>query len=63
MLFASYAWRRENLSEELSIGAPGFKGSLLERFIHVSVAYIAPIILATIFVLTLLDRFFGVSLI
>ena len=63
VLFASYAWRSENLSEELSIGAPGFKGSLLERFINVSVAYIAPIILATIFVLTLLDRFFGVSLI
>ncbi|ARA91918.1 sodium-dependent transporter [Rhodothermaceae bacterium RA] len=61
VVFAAYVWKTENLSEELAQGAPGFRGSALERFIHVCVAYVCPVLLGIIFVLTVLNRFFGVS--
>lgn len=61
VVFAAYVWKKHNLSEEVEQGAKGFTGSLVETFIHVCVSYVCPIILGIIFVLTVLNRFFGVS--
>lgn len=59
VFFAAYVWKKENLSEEITHGNPTFVGSLVERFIHIGIRYISPIILAIIFILTVADRFFG----
>ncbi|MDV7403142.1 hypothetical protein RZS08_67580, partial [Arthrospira platensis SPKY1] len=58
-IFAGYVWRKENLSEELSHGNPGFIGSLNEKLIHFGVTYFSPVVLGIIFLLTVANRFFG----
>lgn len=61
-LFTSYVWKKHNLVEELSIGNPKFKTSWVKSYINFTVGYFCPILLGVIFVFTVLDRFFGVSL-
>jgi NSS family neurotransmitter:Na+ symporter len=61
-IFTAYVWKKNNLNEEIEQGYEGFKGSFVERFIDFSITYLAPIVLLSIFVLTVLDRFFGIQL-
>ncbi|MEM1125008.1 MAG: sodium-dependent transporter [Bacteroidota bacterium] len=59
--FAAYVWKKHNLSEELAVGNPSYKGSNTERFINFSISYVCPTVLGIIFVLTVLDLYLGVS--
>jgi NSS family neurotransmitter:Na+ symporter len=59
--YAAYIWKKENLSEEISHGYPNYQGSFAEKFINFSISYLAPVVLAIIFVLTVLNRFFGIE--
>ena len=61
-IFAAYVWKKNNLNEEIEQGFPGFKGTFIEKFIDFSITYLAPVILIGIFILTVLDRFFGIHL-
>lgn len=58
-LFAAYVWKQKNLDSELSSGAPGYEGSLLQKYMQVAISYIIPVVLLAVFVLTLLSTFFG----
>ncbi|MBI1184465.1 sodium-dependent transporter [bacterium] len=60
-VFAAYVWKKENLQAELAIGAPGFEGSLVSKYISFAVTVLCPLILGLIFVLTVLGKFFGVE--
>lgn len=60
-IFAAYVWKKHNLEEELSIGAPNYKGSLVSKYISFAITILCPLILGGIFVLTLLGKFFGVE--
>ena len=62
-IFIARKWKIENMSEEVSIGNPGYKGSLLEKFITVMISYICPLVLGIMFILTILQKFLGISLI
>ena len=59
--FAAYIWKKENLSEELSRGNNKYIGSGTEKYINFCIMYLAPFVLAIIFVLTVLNRFFGID--
>lgn len=61
-IFAAYVWKKKNLNKEIEQGFEGFEGSFVEKFIDFSITYLAPVILIGIFILTVLDRFFGVHL-
>ena len=61
-IFTANVWKKHNLNEEIETGHPGFKGKLIERYIDFAITYLCPTVLGTIFVFTLLDRFFGVNL-
>lgn len=61
-LFVAYRWRIHRFSEELSEGAPHFKSSWQERFITVMLSVVSPLIIGTIVLATMLDRFFGIAL-
>lgn len=61
-IFIARRWKTENMSEEISHGNPSYKGSLLEKFIHVMISYICPLVLGIMFVLTLLQKFLGVDI-
>ena len=62
-IFIARKWKIENMSEEVSIGNPSYKGSLLEKFITIMISYVCPLVLSVMFILTVLQKFFGVSLI
>ena len=61
-IFIARKWKIENMSEEVSIGNPSYKGSLLEKFITIMISYVCPLVLSVMFILTVLQKFFGVSL-
>ena len=58
-VFTAYIWKKGNLAEEVSIGNEGYSGSFVQKFIDFGISYLAPLILGIIFILTVLDRFFG----
>ncbi len=62
-IFAIYAWKRVNLFEELSQGNAKFPNTFLAKYIGFSLKYIAPPVLGTIFIITVLEIFFGVKII
>lgn len=62
-VFIATRWKTENLSEEISHGNPGYKGSFLEKFFNTMIRFVCPVVLGIMFVLTLLQKFFGVELI
>ncbi len=61
-VFAAYIWRKENLYAELQEGFPGFKNSLAAKYINFAISIICPIILGSLFLLTVTDRFFGLTI-
>lgn len=60
VIFAAYVWKKHNLHKEIEEGFTGFTGTLIAKYIDFAISYLAPITLIFIFVLTVLDRFFGI---
>jgi NSS family neurotransmitter:Na+ symporter len=61
-VFAIYIWKRKQLFRELSHGNPSFTKSFVARYIGFSLQYISPPILGAIFIITILEIFFGVKI-
>lgn len=61
-LFAVYVWKRKRLFTELSHGNPGFSRSWLAGYVGFTLQFIAPVVLGLIFIVTVLETFFGISL-
>ena len=59
--FAAHVWKKHNLDEELSQGSPGYKGSIVQKYLNFAIGYFAPIVLASVFILTVLFKFFGIQ--
>jgi neurotransmitter:Na+ symporter, NSS family len=62
-VFISTKWKTAGLSEEISHGNPSYKGSFLEKFFNLMIVYVCPVVLGAMFLLTVLQKFFGVELI
>jgi NSS family neurotransmitter:Na+ symporter len=60
--FIAFKWKTENMSEEISQGYPGYIGSIWEKFFNVMITYICPLVLGAMFVLTILQKFFGIGI-
>ncbi|RUO19942.1 sodium-dependent transporter [Aliidiomarina iranensis] len=61
-LFVVWHWRTKNLHDELNTGAVGYKDGLFQKYISFSLTTFIPIILAVVFVNTVLDIFFAMPL-
>lgn len=61
-IFAVYIWKRRKLFRELSYGNPKFLKSWAAQYVGFCLQYIAPLVLGIIFVITVLEIFFGVHL-
>ena len=59
--FAAHVWKKHNLDEELAQGSPRYKGSFVQKYLNFAIGYFAPIILASLFILTVLFKFFGIQ--
>lgn len=62
-VFGAYIWKKHNLDEEIMQGFPGYKGSLVKKYLDVTLLFICPVILGIIFILTVAQKFFGIDLI
>ena len=62
-IFVAYIWKKENLLEEISIGNNNFKNSIIAKYISFSISFLCPIILGLLFLITFLEKFFGISFI
>lgn len=62
-VFAGYIWKKHNLDEELAQGSPSYKGSIIQKYLNFAILYFAPIVLGSLFILTVLFKFFGIQVI
>lgn len=60
-LFVRFRWKRSQLSAELSEGNSAYATSWLEKYVSFSIGTFIPVILAVIFVNTVLTKFFNYS--
>ncbi len=61
-IFAIYVWKRHKLFRELTHGNPVFTKTFVARYIGFSLQYVAPPVLGAIFLITVLEIFFGVHI-
>jgi NSS family neurotransmitter:Na+ symporter len=61
-VFAAYVWKKENLNAELLIYDGESKVSWLQSYVNFAIGYICPVLLGGIFIITVLDNFFGIIL-
>lgn len=61
--FAAYIWKKHNLHEEVASGYEGYHQSFVKKGLDFLVSYLCPAVLGILFVLVLLNNFFGVQLI
>ncbi|NVJ68217.1 MAG: sodium-dependent transporter [Gammaproteobacteria bacterium] len=59
-IFVAYVWKKHNLNEEIAIGRENAI-PLVTKYINFAVMFICPVILGVIGIITILDRFFGVT--
>ncbi|MEJ2445006.1 MAG: sodium-dependent transporter [Exilibacterium sp.] len=61
-LFVIYRWKKHNFNSELENGDKAYRGTLLERYVDISLSTFIPVILLLIFLNTVASKFFGASL-
>jgi NSS family neurotransmitter:Na+ symporter len=61
-IFVSYRWKKNKLSEELSIGNDNYRGSWVEKYINFSLSTFIPFIVLLIFINTVATKFFAVNI-
>jgi NSS family neurotransmitter:Na+ symporter len=60
-MFVTYRWKLHNMHEELQEGSPGYMKSGIHNFINFSLRFICPAALGIIFVMLMLEKFFGLD--
>jgi neurotransmitter:Na+ symporter, NSS family len=61
--FAAYVWKKHNLHDEIALGYEGYHQSIVKKGIGFLVSYLCPFVLGILFILVLLNNFFGIVLI
>ncbi|WP_343486460.1 sodium-dependent transporter [Allomuricauda sp. d1] len=61
-LFVAFIWRKEKLFKEISNGEKGHPNRFISKFLGFSITYLCPWILGAVFILNVLDKFFGVTI-
>jgi NSS family neurotransmitter:Na+ symporter len=60
-IFVAFRWKKSGIMDELAIGHPELKKSWLESYLNITLSYVSPIILGILFFITVLNRFFNIS--
>ncbi|AZQ63360.1 sodium-dependent transporter [Flammeovirga pectinis] len=61
--YTAWVWRGDNFKKEIENGNPNFGNSLLGKYTIFALKYLAPIILGSITIITILLKFFGIDVI
>ncbi|SFR36027.1 neurotransmitter:Na+ symporter, NSS family [Pseudidiomarina maritima] len=62
-LFVRFRWKRSQLTAELSEGNQAYATSWLEKYVSFAIGTFIPLILAVVFINTVLTKFFAISII
>ena len=62
-LFAIHVWEDSKLTAEISSGFPNYETSLFRKVLRVLLGYICPMVLSVLLLFTILDRYFGITII
>ncbi len=60
-IFIRYRWKINNMNEELAIGNPTYLGSMLQKYINVTILWLCPILLGILSIGVIIDKFFGLE--
>lgn len=61
-VFTAYVWKKENFNMEMANGDEAIRGSWLQKYVDFAIGYICPVLLGTIFIITVLDNFLGIKI-
>lgn len=61
-VFIARKWKLKNFNQEIAEGNPGYIGSKMNYFLDFSITYFAPLFLGIMFVVTVLQKFLGISI-
>lgn len=61
-IFIARKWGMDKFDSEIESGNPTYKDSAWRTFLHITMKYVSPISLGIIFVITILQKFLGISL-
>lgn len=61
-LFVSYRWKKQAFDQELRAGNDQYIGSLMQKYLNLSLGTFIPVVLLVIFLNTVADKFFAYSL-
>jgi len=61
-IFAGWSWKNKGFQKELYFGNAALEGTFLEKMILFMVRFISPFVVGAIFIISVLQIFFGISL-
>ena len=62
VIFISRRWGMKNFHDEVAIENPGYANSIAKLFLNITIRYLSPLILGTIFIVTVLQKFFNIHI-
>lgn len=61
-VFVATRWKSDRLTAEISSGFPSYPGSAIEGYISFMITFFCPVVLGIVFIVTVLQKFFGVAI-
>jgi len=61
-VFTAYVWKKENFNKEMASGDEEIRGSWLQSYVDFAIGYVCPVLLGSIFIVTVLDNFLGIKI-
>ncbi|MBV1910110.1 MAG: sodium-dependent transporter [Kangiellaceae bacterium] len=61
-VFTAYVWKKENFNLEMANGDENHRRSWLQSYVDFAIGYICPVLLGSIFIVTVLDNFLGIKI-
>lgn len=58
-IFITYQWKVKNMDAELALGNPGYMDSFLRKYLNFTIQFVCPLLLGTLSILIIIDKFFG----
>ena len=60
-IFITTQWKIGNMHEELAIGNEKYQKSFMKKYLNFTIQYVCPLLLGTLSILILIDKFFGLD--
>ncbi|MGJ5640940.1 sodium-dependent transporter [Formosa sp. S-31] len=62
-VFAIHVWKDDKLAAEISSGFPAYNTAFIRKVLRILIGYVCPVVLSVVLLFTILDRYFGITII